>query len=39
MNNELLKHLSAMAGLPSDAHAAGDCMVQRLQLLMDQTGE
>ena len=35
VNNELLKELSAKAGLPTDAHAAGDCMVQRMQMIMD----
>ena len=38
-NNELLKQLSGKAGLPTDAHAAGDGIVQRMQMLMDRVGE
>lgn len=38
-NNELLRQLSARAGLPSNSHAAGDGIVQRMQELLDGAGD
>lgn len=36
-NNELLKHLSARAGLPAGAHSPGDGLLERMQVLQSQS--